>query len=121
MDVLLDAGSGGAPEIPAEVVALRRVLGTQRVESARTEVLYLERLFVRQRAEVPDVALRRDEKMTGRVRKLVQEDAGKPAFVHEEARLGLAEDAAVALVGLLHVLEAPRRPQRFRHSVTTSA
>jgi hypothetical protein len=40
----------------------------------------------------------------------------------EQLFFGLAEDAAIELVGLLDVLESPRRPQGFRHigSVTLS-
>jgi hypothetical protein len=83
--------------------------------------VHLECLLVREEAEVAQVPVRGDQQMAGGVRELVQDDQGVLAAVHEQFFFGLAEDAAVELVGLLDVLEAPRRPERLRHGsrVTT--
>jgi hypothetical protein len=121
VDVLLDARARGATEVPAEVVTLRRVFRAERVHAGGSEAVYLERLGVGQGAEIAGVAQGRNEQVTLGVRELVQEHTRELAVVHEERRLGVTEDAAVELVGLLHVLEAPGRPQRFRHGATASA
>ena len=113
--VILDPGARDAAEVPAEVVPVRRVLGAERLDAARAQAMHLERLLVGEEAEVAEVAVRCDEQMPGGVGELVQHDQRMLAAMHEQLLLGLAEDAAVELVGLLDVLEAPRRPQRLRH------
>jgi hypothetical protein len=53
----------------------------------------------------------------GCIRELVQQDEGVLAAVHDELSFvvvgcgGRAEEASVLLVGVLHVFEAPRRPE----------
>ena len=80
-----------------------------------------ERFGVRECAEIVDVGARGNEQVAGRVRELVHDDQRVLVLVDDQLRLGLTEDAAVELVGVLHVLEAPGRPQGLRHrpSVTT--
>ena len=66
--------------------------------------------------------VRRDEQVPRRVRELVQQDERALAAVHDEMLLvvvacrGAAEEAAVLLVRVLDVLEAPRRPEPLHHS-----
>src|SRR5437879_3398054 len=71
MDVVLDPGAGNTADVPAEVEAVRRVLGTERVECARREAMHLGRLRIGERAEVIGVPLRGNEHMPGRVGELV--------------------------------------------------
>jgi hypothetical protein len=116
VNVIFDAGSGDAAQIPPEVVAVRCVLGAQRLDATRAEPVHFQRLVVREQTEVAEMTMRGNEEMSGRVRVLVQHDDGVLASMHEQLFFGLAEDATVELVGLLDVLETPRRPQRLRHN-----
>ncbi len=115
VDVVLYSGAGHPADVPAEVEAVRRVLGPQRGDTAGGEPVHLGGLVCVQRSEVADVAVRRDEQVPRGVRELVHDDERPLAAVDEELLLGLTEDAPVELVRVLHVLEAPRRPQRLRH------
>jgi len=112
-----DADAGDAPDVPAEIEAVGCVDGAQRVEPLRAEPVDLERLVVVELTEVRPMAVGRDEEVPGGVRELVEHDERTLAAVNDELLLvaaalgGPAEDAAVLLVGVLHVLEAPRRPE----------
>src|SRR5215204_4943589 len=119
VNVVDDAGAGDPPEVPAEVVALRAVDLRERGNSVVREAVNIQRLVVRQLAELTYVAVRRDHDVSGRVRVLVDDHRRPAAPVDDEGRLvifGLdrvAEEAAVLLVGILDVLEPPGRPERL--------
>ena len=97
-------------------------VAVERVETLRAEPMDLEGLGVVEVAEVHSVPVRRDEQMARRIRELVQEDERALAAMHDELALvvvgrgGGAEEAAVLLVRVLHVLEPPRRPQPLHRS-----
>src|SRR5690348_13632963 len=115
MAVVDDAGAGDAAHVPAEVEALGPVGRPQRLEAVRGEPVHLERLVVGEPAEVGAVPVGRDEKVSRRVRELVQEDEGTLAAMDDELLLvvalrGAAEDATLDLVGGLDVLQPPRSP-----------
>ena len=65
--------------------------------------------------------------MPGRVRELVEKCEGALAAVEHKLRLVLgqrrraAEDALVSFVGVLDVLEPPRRPELLHRGEATSA
>ena len=63
VDVVDDAGTGGAPEIPADVVALRREEPAERLDRSRRQAVDLERLAVVELGEVADMPKRRHEHM----------------------------------------------------------
>ena len=89
----------------------------QRLDPVDREPVRLERLGVVEVVERRAVPVRRDHQVPGRVRELVEEDEGELAAVDHELRLvlrqrgGAAEDALVAVVRVLDVLEPPRRPE----------
>src|SRR5579864_1954616 len=119
--VIDDPGSGGASEVPAEVVAIRGVFGAKRFESLRGEPMQLEGLGVVEPVEVDAVTVGRNEEVPGRVRVLVEHHEGALAAMDDEVLLvvtlcGGAEDAAFDLVRDLDVLEPPGRPESLHHS-----
>src|SRR5215210_4621437 len=120
VDVLVDACSRRAPEVPAEVESLRRVSRPQRLDAAEPESVDLERGLVGDAAQLALVRIGRDEQVPRGVRELVQEHERGLAALDDEAlgdvTSGLrTKRAAELLVGLADVLEAPGRPQRSRH------
>ena len=86
-----------------------------------------ERLRLLEVVERRAVPIRRDHQVTRGVRELVEQDEGELASVDHELRLvlrlprGAAEDALVALIRVLDVLEPPRRPQPLHGEEATSA
>ena len=121
VDVVDDPGARDAAEVPAEVVALRprRPARARRPRSRRAGG---SRAPPRRRA-------RRGRRGAGTARPsrgptctgTGSRARTRAPAVDDELLLRLAEDAARALVGLLHVLEAPRRPQRLRHAPESRA
>src|SRR3954447_738113 len=120
--VIRDPGPGDPADVPAEVEALGAVDGAQGCKPLGPERVDLERLVVLQVVEVQAVAVRSDQQMPGCVRELVQQHEGERAAMNDEllgvvgALRGAAEDAAVLLVRVLHVFEAPRRPEPLHYS-----
>src|SRR4051812_24589706 len=125
--VVNDPGARDAAEVPPDVEALRREDGPQRLDRRHREPLHFERLSVLEVVERRAVPVRRDHQVTRGVRELVQEDERELAAVDHELRLvlrqrrGAAEDALVALVRVLDVLEPPRRPQPLHPQEATCA
>ena len=89
-------------------------LSPRRVQrSSLRYVVHFGGLVGGERAEVAEMPVRRDEQVAGRVRELVQHHERSLTAMQEQLLLGLAEDAAVELVGVLDILQPPRRPQRL--------
>jgi micrococcal nuclease len=123
MDVIGDARAGRVPEVPAQVEAAGAVHTLEHVYGLDGEPVHVERLFVREVGEAGDVPVGGHHQMARGVRVLVQEDEGRVTTVHEQrlsrvdrARRLVAERTALLLARLRDVLEAPRRPQRLRHT-----
>jgi hypothetical protein len=114
--VVRDPGARDPSEVPAEVEAVGLVDRGERVETLPREPVNVERFRVVEIGEAEAVTVRRDEQVTRRVRELVQQDERPLAPMHDELLLVVplgcaAEDAAVLLVGALHVFEAPGGPE----------
>ena len=77
--------------------------------------MHLLHLVGGEQAEVAQVPVRSNEDVAGRVRELVHDRDRKGAVLDDELLLRLAEDAAVELVRMLDVGEAPGCPERLRH------
>jgi hypothetical protein len=120
VDVVCDACTCNAAEIPAEVVALRPVDLRERAHALRRETMRLQGLFVVELGKVSDVARRGDHQVSRCVRELVEQHKRFPASVNDEAvivrgRCCEAEDTPFLLVRAAHVLEPPRGPQLSGH------
>jgi RTX calcium-binding nonapeptide repeat (4 copies) len=124
--VVDDAGAGDSTEIPAEVETLRAVELREHARPEARKPVDLQRLNFSELRELADVAVRRDHEVPRGIGELVEDHERFTPPVDDEAALIVAfcraaEDAAVLLVGLLDVLEAPRRPQRFGHGAEVRA
>src|SRR4051812_41931206 len=84
MHVVDHPGAGDAAEVPAGVVALRGVDPGERGHALLGESMGLERLGIRERAELPEMAVGGDEQMARGVRELVEEYERIPAAVYHQ-------------------------------------
>ena len=118
--VVDETGAGDPAEVPADVVALRRVGLCECGHCTLREAVQVKRLLVGEVAELTHMAERRDKQVAGGVRELVQERERTPAAVDDETlavvtRRGVAEETAFLLVCARDVFETPGCPQLLRH------
>jgi len=117
-----DAGARDPALVDADVVAVRGVAGLEGGDAALREGRHLgDRLSI-ECLQLRDVLVGRHHQVPVRIGVLVEHHEAAPAAVNDQVRLvivaldGGAEDALALLVlgCVLHVLEAPRRPDSLR-------